>query len=717
MFTPSILTIVGVIMYLRAGWVVGQAGLLGAIGVVLVAHFISLTTGLSIATLATNRTVGKGGAYFMISRSLGAPSGAAVGIPLFLSQALSVALYVVGFTEALAELLPGLPQRVVGTAVCAGLALLALKSTELALRVQYLIMTLIGLSLLSLFAGGTTEAPSDVRLIGGGNTSFGDVFAVFFPAVTGIMAGASMSGDLADPRRSLPKGTLSAIIVGLALYLAVPTWLAMNASQAELSTNKHVIWSVSRFPSLIYVGVWAATLSSALGSLMAAPRVLQALARDGLLPRFLGRGHGSRDEPRLGILATLAIALTGVLLGDLDAIAPVLTMFFLATYGSVNLACGLEIWAASPSFRPTFRVPFIVSLAGALACFYVMSIIHLPAMIAAVAVAGGLYAFTQRRALHTAYGDARFGIWAALVRTGLQHLRGAKFYPQNWRPNLIVFGASFERRPHLIELASTIVQDSGIVTCCYVLEGGVPERTRDQSRMLEQNELRIAEEYPNVFYSVLIAPEVYAGIVSTVQTYGIGGIRANTVMLGWLRRHRERRLAYRQMLVDSMALRRSLILVNYQDDRGFGVRRRIHVWWGGLRGNGGLMLLLAFLLTSHERWRGATVTLLIIVRRKAGEKQVEKNARRVLRAARIQADVRVVHAPSQSVADIMAKHSGDADLAIIGMRRPDLDEEVDTFFERHERFLGVLPSTLMVYSARDFSNEPMLLDEEQEAVR
>ena len=341
-FTPSLLTILGVVMYLRMGRVVGQTGLAGALLIVALSHVISLLTGLSVSSIATNRTVGAGGAYFMISRSLGAAAGAAIGIPLFFGQALSVTFYVIGFTESLTALMPDLPTRLVGTVICAGLTLLSMRSAELALKAQYVIMAAIGVSLVSFFMGGAHAPPTQVDWVNPDGVGFADVFAVFFPAVTGIMAGVSMSGDLRDPRAALPKGTLAAIVTGMIIYTVIPIWLAFNATSGELIGDRQIFWTLSAVPALIFVGVWGATLSSALGSIMTAPRTLQALAADGLAPRFLATGHGPTNEPRIGTMATFALAEVGILLGDLDAIAPILTMFFLATYGFTNLACGLE---------------------------------------------------------------------------------------------------------------------------------------------------------------------------------------------------------------------------------------------------------------------------------------------------------------------------------------------------------------------------------------
>ena len=337
-FTPSILTILGVIMYLRFGWVVGNVGLPATLLIVTISTSITLLTALSISAIATDQRVRVGGAYYMVSRSLGIETGGAVGIPLFFAQALSVALYTVGFAEAVSAAFPVLPARPVGLVTTVLVGLLALRSARVAIRAQYFIMAAIGVSLLS-FAFGHSVGPPDtlaVPLSAVPKQEFWVVFAVFFPAVTGIMAGVNMSGDLRHPGHSIPRGTLAAIAVGYAIYMVMPVFLAARADSDSLIRDPLIMQRMALWGPAILIGVWGATLSSAVGSILGAPRVLQALARDGVLPeplRWLGRGSGPEDTPNVGTIVTMGIALVAVAFGSLNLIAPILTMFFLTTYG------------------------------------------------------------------------------------------------------------------------------------------------------------------------------------------------------------------------------------------------------------------------------------------------------------------------------------------------------------------------------------------------
>ena len=184
-----------------------------------------------------------------------------------------------------------------------------------------------------------------------------------------------MSGDLREPNRSIPIGTLAAVATGYVIYMVLPIVLAIRADPTTLIENPLIMKEMAFWGPAILFGVWGATLSSAIGSILGAPRVLQALARDGVLPRwlsFLGNGSKPNDEPRIGTAVTLGVATATVCIGDLNIIAPVLTMFFLTTYMVLNVSAGIEGFLQSPSFRPTFKVHWSLSMLGALGCLVVM---------------------------------------------------------------------------------------------------------------------------------------------------------------------------------------------------------------------------------------------------------------------------------------------------------------------------------------------------------
>ena len=401
-FTPSILTILGVIMYLRFGWVVGHVGLVGTLLIVTMATAITFLTSLSIASIATDQKVKTGGAYYMISRSLGIESGGAIGISLYFAQALSVALYTVGFAESIVQVFPQLDEKLLGIITTIIVAAIALGSAKAAIKAQYVIMVGIVISIVSLIFGSAIDTTEVISSTDPAPESpgFWVVFAVFFPAVTGIMAGVNMSGDLKNPKKSIPKGTFLAIGVGYLIYMILPLILANRAPVEALINDPLIMRKISFWGDSILIGVWGATLSSAIGSMLGAPRVLQALAKDNILPPFLkwtGKGTGDDDNPRVGTIFTLGVVLITVWIADLNLIAPILTMFFLTTYGVLNVAAGTERFLGSPSFRPTFRVHWVFSLIGAVACLAVMLLINTTATVIALLFVAGIFIWLKKR--------------------------------------------------------------------------------------------------------------------------------------------------------------------------------------------------------------------------------------------------------------------------------------------------------------------------------
>ena len=322
-FTPSMLTILGVVLFMSAGGVIGQAGIYSSILILVIAKSITLLTGASIAAISTNAQVKGGGAYFLISRSLGPESGGAIGLTLFLAQALSVPFYILGFTEALTLAFPSAQGffELIAYSTTACLLLLNLLGASWAIRAQYFILAALAVAIVIFFGGALSHFSYD-RLIsnwdssyssvGGQSMSFWGVFAIYFPAVTGIMTGVNMSGDLKEPSVSIPKGTFYAIGVGFLIYFIEIILCGGAQTRAQLKGDFYptlLDQSLFGMTFIVVIGVFAASISSALGSLMGAPRILQALARDDIFRTLtpFGQGIGREDEPRRGLWLTTAL--------------------------------------------------------------------------------------------------------------------------------------------------------------------------------------------------------------------------------------------------------------------------------------------------------------------------------------------------------------------------------------------------------------------------
>lgn len=708
-YTPSILTILGVIMYLRFGWVVGNVGLLPTLAIVTICTGITFFTALSMASIATDRRVRTGGAYYMISRALGVETGGAIGIPLYFALALSVALYTVGFAESVVNVFPSLNQTVVGMATTVFVAVLAITSSRLAIRSQYIVMAVIAISLISFFFGEPIEE-TGLDLTGapaGVSVGFWAALAVFFPAVTGIEAGVNMSGDLKDPQRSIPVGTMAALATGYVVYMVLPIFLSLRADPETLIADPLVMRRMAFWGDAILLGVWGATLSSAMGSILGAPRVLQALARDGVLPRplrFLGRGSGEDDAPRIGTAVTMLVALAGVSLGDLNVIAPVLTMFFLTSYLTVNVAAGVETFLHSPSFRPSFRVSWMLPLIGALGCLAVMFLINAVATVAAATVVLGVYLWLERRGLQVAWGDVRSGVWMALVRRGIFQMDTVA-HPKNWRPQVLVLSGAPTSRWHLIEFANELTHGRGMTTVSSVLPADFGDGTRRAALEATVRE-HLAKRGVQALVRMIPAPNPFDGAERLVEAYGLGPLVPNTVILGDSEQpaHRDR---YCQMVAHLHRAQRNVIIVRDNPERGFGRKQRIDVWWGGLQSNGGLMMLLAYLLRTSLAWSDAELHVRLVVSRPAAADAARANLERIIAQLRIGAtpDVRV--ADGRPFPEILHESSENADLIFLGIAAP--DENFAENYQRVHDMVAGLPSTVFVLAGKGLSFSEVLL--------
>ncbi len=475
-FTPTFLTILGVIMYIRHPWVVGNAGILGAAIIVLVAVTITLSTALSLSSITTNIRIGSGGAFSLISQSLGLEIGGAIGIPFFFAQAIAVAMYVFGFREGLQTMLPLFSPLILDILVFVIVLAIAFISTSFAFKIQYVIMVVIILSIASILGGlfinelnydfvwfGNYEGSIDNNFSG---TSFWIVFAVFFPAVTGVMAGANMSGDLKNPRKSIPNGTLSAVIITTLVYLGLIFVATLLASQQELLENYNIFIEKSYFPPIVLAGLLGATLSSALGSFVGAPRILLALGEKNILPKseFLAKTN-KKGEPFNAMLVTSIIVIIGLSLRDLNTIAPLITMFFMITYAMVNVVALIEQSLSLPSFRPTLKIPILVPLIGAFGSLTVMFIINAAVALASLVLIIFFYYYLVRKKLKSEAGDSRSGLFTALAEwstkktTELSPTREVR----SWRPDLMIPVTAPKEIRSSFKLIESIVAPKGSV--------------------------------------------------------------------------------------------------------------------------------------------------------------------------------------------------------------------------------------------------------------
>ena len=700
-FIPSILTILGAIMYLRFGWVVGNAGLWSTLVIVGLANAITLITALSVSSLATSQRVGVGGAYFLISRSLGVSMGGAIGLPLYLSQAISLTLYCYALAESVTMVFPSAPIQPLAAVFIIGVTISALKATEWVLRSQIFIFAMVLLSIVSLVLGVDWGGNIQVTQAGYASTDasgFWDVFAVFFPAVTGILTGLSLSGDLKDPERSIPYGTLGAVLLGMALYMLIPVALAHHKDLDGLLNNTLIWMDVAAYPILILPGLLAAILSSAIGSILSAPRTLQALADDGILPEKVGRLEDG--EPKFAMYISGGVALLAVLLGDLNAVATVVTMFFLTTYCMINVVSALESLVRNPSFRPRFHISWVYSFIAAGGCCLVMMLINPLASVSAFLVELGIYLYLSRRTLQSTWGDMRGGLMMAIARWALLAHKKMDEHRRNWRPHLLVFSDSVEDSLLNVQMANDLSVGRGIVTVVHLQETDFtqPPGLEERRTLVQHMESFLQTHDIEAFCEVDMVRERTEGYISVAQANGIAGMQSNTIVMGW-----SPKLDIVPLMLAMDSLQKSLLLTRL---KGWTDKReRIDVWWSGAHSNGDLMLLMAYLLRLSKSWRSAKIHLKTLIDDESLYNEREQALLKICEETRIQADCEVlVRSNEHSLNHVIVSHSKTADLVMLGMSLPEPDQ-ADSFIDWYGQLAEGLDNVVFIRNSSPFRGQ------------
>ena len=597
-FTPDLLCILGVIMYLRLGWVVGNTGLLGALAIIIMAKAVTICTGLSMSSITTNIKIGPGGAYSIISKSLGLEAGGSIGIPFYISQTLSVSLYIVGFTSGWIWAFPSHPPILVSLVTWLLLLAISYTSAHFAIKIQYGIMGIIGLSLLSFFLTPNKPNP-EIALLGNfGDGGFWASFAIFFPAVTGIMAGSNMSGELMNPRRSIPLGTLSSIGVAMIVYISLAYMSARFIPMSELQTNFTAMVDNALWPSLVLCGILAATFSSALASLVGAPRILSALAEQKTVPFYkLFSAKAANNEPRNATIFTGVIVLASILIGDLNALASLITMFFLITYGTLNLVVFLQQNMNMISFRPTFRVPKVVPLAGAMGCLLIMFLINPVFSLVAIITIVFLYGWLTRRGLQADWGDIRGGMFLVLAERASR--LAAKFprHQISWKPDLLIPIDDPKIWSGSLLFIRSITYPSGSIFAFTVKDTDVEQTDADLKELLAP----LAREQILISSTVIEDGQFLHGAKMVIQTLRGGTLRPNSLFLtAGSNSQKDGNIIELARYAAKSNL--GIILLNQHPRVAFGVQKDVNIWLRDESPNWHLAMLIA--LQIHQNWNG-----------------------------------------------------------------------------------------------------------------
>ncbi len=712
-FTPSVLTILGLIMYLRFGWVVGNVGLLWTVLIVLMASSITFITGLSASAIATNMLVGVGGEYYMISRSLGLELGGAIGIPLYFCRTLSVTFYCFGLAETMIIFwpeawgpVPDYAIQLITASIIVIITLLSGKSASLVLKSQIPILIFVGLSIIALVIGGLSgplKSPQISASYATAPEGFWYVFAVFFPAVTGFTAGIGMSGDLENPKKSIPIGTLGAVLTCLLVYLLIPIIISSSAlvSNSELLNASQGIENWTKIALLggffIFPAVIGAILSSAFGSILNGPRVLQALSADGLAPKVFSK-LSKTGQPTIATWVTGIVALLAVFLGGLNTVAVLVSVLFLTLYVAVNLSAALEVMVSEPSYRPRIKVSWFISMFGAAGAIFVMFLISPVACVVAVIIEIGIYVFLRRRSLEQQWGDVSSGLWLNIAKRALLKHSKQNKNPRNWRPQILLFAKDINDRLPLVKLGAAISQNKGVFTIAQLII--LDEYVNLETLETKRSEMRksIQQYGIEAFCEVNVITDIKNGIQEIAKAHGIAGMKSNTIMEGWSENAdgRIKQLVNLRKLALSgkniLFVRFGKKIIEHQPEK------KITIWWGGKEQNADLMLLLAYLLRLNTDYRNYIIEITSIVSDKDETKKLKKYIESQLPKARINADVEVLVQGQKSIQDIIKERSVNSEIVFIGLRLPkegDESEIADWLNEVSEE----IRTTIFVYNA------------------
>ncbi|MCO6511088.1 MAG: amino acid permease [Aridibacter famidurans] len=715
-FLTAISTILGAVLFLRFGYAVGSVGFIGTVGIILIGHLVTIPTAMAIAEIATNQKVEGGGEYFIISRSFGLTIGGTIGVALYLSQALSVAFYIIAFAEAFSAVLGWVEAswnlspidiRFVSIPMMALFTLLMLtRGAGAGVKLLYLVASVLLLALVLFFIGNTAYVPPEgtnllMHTVDDPDPFF-IVFAIIFPAFTGMTAGVGLSGDLKDPGRSIPLGTMAATFTGMAMYVIIAYHLASSASPQTLVEDQLVMSKIALWGPIIPIGLACATISSALGSIMVAPRTLQALGNDRIVPfsmvnRWLAYGREDTNEPVHASMVTCAIAFLVVLLGDLNIVAKIISMFFMITYGSLCLISFLEHFASNPSYRPTFRSRWYISLFGAVMCIWLMFAMNSFYAVVAIVIIFLIYLTVSRfKRDEGGLADLFSGVIFQLSR-GLQvflQKRESDRKTVHWRPSIVIITDRTFENHDAFNFLCWISERYGFGTFIHLIVGYLSDETSARAReAMKQLVTMVEAKHSNVYLDTLISPSFKTAIAQAVQLPGISGKANNMIVFSCSRDGREKLGDF----VDTIPLVKCQLFdigILATDERSFGLKREIHIWLDSSdRKNENLMILLGYIITGHREWRNAKLKIFAIYPEAEiiGRRQ-ELRAR--VKAGRIPISVKNINMISQKEGvtskQLINDRSKTSDLTIIGFSAEEAMEDHDSILEGYDSLGDIL---------------------------
>lgn len=726
-FFTAISTILGAILFLRFGYAVGTLGFLGVLGIIAVGHIVTIPTALALSEIATNQRVEGGGEYFIISRSFGLNIGATIGIALYFSQAISVAFYVIAFTEAFEPLFNfvkdrfdiDLPRQVISIPSMLALSYLILKKgANMGVKTLYIIVSLLVLSLVLFFLGNKVgqgvcglAANADSTAVLSNNlfsmrkgalSQFFIVFAIIFPAFTGMTAGVGLSGDLKKPGRSIPIGTIAATIIGMVVYVFVAYKLFISAPPGVITDENNLCFmrEITLLGQImIPLGLAASTMSSAIGSVMVAPRTLQALGLDRSLPTrgfstAMAKGRGEIKEPFNATVITCIIALVFVAAGNVNSVAQIITMFFMVTYGSICLISFLYHFGADPSYRPVFKSRWYISLAGFIMCIWLMFKIKpsgsdgtegisyaWPAIILMGFIYMAIsYTHKDRGGLQNIFQGAMFQI-SRKIQVFIQKSKKTAT-ESKWRPSAIcISDASFERDKARM-LLNWISYKYGFGTYIHLIEDYFSKSSNQKSVEVLDKLIDIADDKSNVYLDTIISPSYTSAIAQTIQLPSISGLPNNMIIFEF---DKENPVNLKQISENIPLVKAGNldICVLGSSRKQIVYKQGIHVWIRGIDfENSNLMILLSYIILGHPDWRHGKIKIIDICKAEDMQK-TRNNLIELIHKGQLPIspnNIELIKVDENiSYKSQINSRSGEAGLTVIGFREEQLKYDNDLF--------------------------------------
>lgn len=692
-FMTSISTILGAILFLRFGYAVAHVGLFGTIGIILLGHLVTIPTAFAVAEIATNQKVLGGGAYYIISRSFGLNIGGAIGITLFLSQAISVAFYVIAFAEAFDPILyilqeklniTNIDNRFVSIPMMLGLSFLVLKrGANVGMKALYGVVAILFLAILLFLFGKTDTSLSEIDFFDTINSpdQFFFVFTIIFPAFTGLAAGLGLSGDLKDPQKAIPKGTLLATFVGFVVYTLVAFKLAMSASPEELAADQLIMQNIAIWGPIIPIGLAAASLSSAIGSVLVAPRTLQAIGGDSILPNksfnlWISKSKPISNEPFNASWLTVIIALFFVAIGDIDFVAQIIAMFFMVTYGAICVISLLEHFAADPAYRPTFKSRWYLSFIGSVLSIWLMFKMNMPYAILSIFIMAVIYYFIsenkkERKGLARLFKGVIFQLSRQLQV--LSQRANREDFDNYWRPFIVCISKDSFKRRSSFDLLRWISFKYGFGTYIHFIEGYLSKQTAEESKTVLEKLIQLAAGTKNKIYlDTIVSPSFTSALAQVIQLTGISGKGNNMILFEFSRTEPETlNDAIKNLsLLQTTGYDICILNTSY---KGFGYKKEIHIWITSYDyENANMMILLGYITLGHPEWLGGVIKIFATYKKNEMEDK-RKNLLQLIQTGRLPispGNLQLIPEDEQKgTQQIICEKSIDADLVVVGFRK------------------------------------------------